>query len=196
MAKRICDITKKDLKDWLSDSDHSATADEIDQTEEALIRFADDHAIQSPSHLKNAVLEKLKKLKKQKINKQVFDLNDLPRLTENSNLYAWQELAEGIQPPEDYTVYLHPIEQSNKRELFVAWAKEPIPEEVHHDLLESFLILQGTCECHITAEDGSFRKVRLGPGEMISLKKGETHDIIITSEQPVVAILEWWYEAA
>jgi mannose-6-phosphate isomerase-like protein (cupin superfamily) len=146
--------------------------------------------------LKNSILESFRKLGKQKENKQLFQSDKLPRLTEDSNYFSWKEFASSIQPPEDFDVYLHPIEQSDKRELFVVWAKEPIPEEVHHDLLESFLILEGTCECHIKGEDGSFRIVRLRAGDLLSLKKGETHDIVITSEQPVVAILEWWYEAA
>ena len=35
---------------------------------------------------------------------------------------------------------------------FVRFCRNIVEEEVHHDLLESFLILEGSCECHITNE--------------------------------------------
>jgi hypothetical protein len=45
---------------------------------------------------------------------------------------------------------MHTLEENEERELFVAWVKEFIPEEVHTDVLESFLILEGSCTCYIT----------------------------------------------
>jgi mannose-6-phosphate isomerase-like protein (cupin superfamily) len=69
--------------------------------------------------------------------------------------------------------------------------KEMVDEEVHYDILESFVLLEGSCECHITNEKGETRIVRMGQGDYISMKLGETHDIVITSSKPAKAILEW-----
>ena len=118
--------------------------------------------------------------------------DNLPLLTSSSNWLEWKEVAEGIAPPEDYeNIHLHTLESSENRELFIAWVKEYVPEEVHYDLLESFLILEGSCKCYITGEAGHTRTVRLGPGDFIAMQTGETHDIRITSEQPAKAILQW-----
>ncbi|RMF25680.1 MAG: cupin domain-containing protein [Bacteroidetes bacterium] len=164
--------------------------------EEALIHFARAHAVPPPPKLKESILNKIRSLKSQLGQRRQLALESLPRLTEHPNYFDWFELTASLQPPEDYDVHLHPLERTPRRDLFVVWARAPIPEEVHHDLLESFLILEGTCACRIRDENGSSRIVKLGPGDLLSLEKGETHDIYITSAQPVKAILEWWYSAA
>lgn len=113
-------------------------------------------------------------------------------LEETANWLDWQEATQGISPPEFFeNIYLHPLESSEKRELFVIWVKEFVETEVHHDLLESFLILEGACECHITDEKGNTRIVRMGQGDFITMQLGETHDIRITSPEPAKAILQW-----
>ncbi|MBK8504236.1 MAG: cupin domain-containing protein [Saprospiraceae bacterium] len=62
---------------------------------------------------------------------------------------------------------------------------------MHHKVIESFLILEGTCECHITSEGGSTRTIRMRVGDFITMPLGETHDIWVTSGEPTKAILQW-----
>ena len=191
--KKKYDISLDGLKNILSDeSGMTPTPKEIDQTEEALIGFAQAHAVPPPASLRDKVLGKLADLKAQKKNQQSYDLDNLPPLDGTSNWLEWEATVKGIEPPNDFeNVHLHPLESNDQRELFVAWVKEYVEEEVHHDLLESFLILDGTCECHITDEASNTRIVRMCQGDFITMQLGETHDIIVTSLKPAKAVLEW-----
>ena len=54
------------------------------------------------------------------------------------------------------------------------------------------MILEGSCVCYITDQEGTTRTVRLGEGEFITMQLEETHDIHVTSEKPAKAILQWY----
>lgn len=164
----------------------------VDKTEDALLGFAQAHAVTPPPALKASILEKLKTLAAQKRQTSALNLNQLPLLEEHSNWLDWQAAVADILPPEEYDdIHLHTLESDDKRELFVAFVKEFVPEEVHYDLIESFLLLEGSCECHITNEAGETCIVRMGQGDLITMKIGEKHDIHITSSSPAKAILQW-----
>ena len=164
----------------------------INMTEEALIHLATAYAITPPAALKSKIIQKLRRISAQAQARAVLDINDLPMLDETSNWLEWQEVVAGITPPEEFEeIHLHTLESNDTRELFVAWVKELVPEEVHYDLIESFLLLEGSCECHITNEKGETHIVRLGQGDYIAMNLGEVHDIHITSSCHAKAILQW-----
>lgn len=147
--------------------------------------------------MRKKILDKISTLAAQNYQYNPLEINNLPHLNECANWLDWEEAVQGIEPPADFeNIHLHPLESNEKRELFVAWVKEFVEEEVHHDLLESFLILEGSCECHITDERGNARIVRLGQGDYIRMELGETHDLHITSLRPTKAILQWEKVAA
>ena len=191
--KKKYDISREEIKHLLTDGSETRTDMlNIDQTEDALVKFAKSHSIAPPPALRESVLGKISQLATQKKQQQRLDLANLPMLADNTNWHDWQQVVQGIEPPANFdNIHLHTIESNEKRELFVAWVKEMVEEEVHFDLIESFLILEGSCECHISNEKGETRIVCLGQGDHITMQLGETHDIIITSLQPAKAILEW-----
>jgi mannose-6-phosphate isomerase-like protein (cupin superfamily) len=191
--KKHNNISYKTIGDWLSDSDSKAVPnDQIVEAESAIMDFAKAYSVAPPSHLRGLILSRIKALNAQDKRRTKLQFDNLPMLAENSNWLDWQAVIEGIEPPAEFeNIHLHPIEANEKRELFVAWVKKMVDEEVHTDLLESFLILEGSCECHICNEKGETRIVRLGQGDYITMQLGETHDIVITSLQPAKAILEW-----
>jgi mannose-6-phosphate isomerase-like protein (cupin superfamily) len=165
---------------------------EVQQTEAALVSFAEAHSMPAPSQLRAKILGKINEFEAFKKTQTNLELSQLPVLDSASNWLAWQEAVAGIEPPTNFKIiHLHTLESNEKRELFLAWVKEFVPEEVHHDIVESFLILEGSCECHITNQKGETRIVRLGQGDFYSMETDETHDIIITSLQPAKAIIEW-----
>ena len=191
--KKKHDISKKEIKGLLSDKTGKAPSElEVQQTEEALLQFAKAHAAAPRPALREKILGKLNGLNKQSKTRRKLDPGQLPMLDASANWLDWQAAVAGIEPPDDYDgIHLHPLESNEQRELFVAWVKEYVDEEVHYDILESFLLLEGSCECHITDEKGSTRVVQLWAGDFIEMQLGETHDIVITSPQPGKAILQW-----
>jgi mannose-6-phosphate isomerase-like protein (cupin superfamily) len=191
--KKKYDISKDTIGEWIAeDSETKPSGEVILQTEDALVAYTSAHSLAPPAALRDKILQKISTLNAQKNERRPLHLDNLPLLDRTSNWLDWKEVIEGIAPPEDFeNIHLHPLESNEKRELFVAWVKEYVEEEVHHDLLESFLILEGSCECHITDESGNTRVVRMGAGDFITMQIGETHDIRITSLKPTKAILQW-----
>lgn len=168
------------------------TAVELDKTEAALLAFAELHAVTPPLSMRDRILGNLYKLAELQKKRQYFTLDNLPLLTADVNWLDWEEAVKCIEPPEEFEdVYVHLLEDNEQRELSIVWVKDQIPEEVHYDVLESFILLEGTCECHVIQEDGSKRTVRMREGDYISFKLGEIHEIHITSAEPAKAILQW-----
>ena len=170
---------------------------DVDSAELALLRYAELHAVKPPLSMRDKILANMQKLKTFEDNRQPFTLDNLPILTPESNWLDWEAAVKGIEPPEDFeAVHLHLLENNDRRELNLAWVKQEVPEEVHHDVLESFILLDGTCECHVFDEKGGCRVVKMRTGDYISFKIGEVHDIQITSGVPAKAILQWLKVAA
>ncbi len=189
--KKSADIPD-DIFKTLIDEESSGDDVNFRESENALIRYAESHAIAPPDELKLSILQKVSVLRDAEKKRQVFNIDSLPLLDSKANWLDWQACVQHITPPEDYEgVFLHSLETSPERDLFVAWVKEFIVEEVHHDLVESFIVLEGSCECKITGTDGNTRIVRLTAGDYIEIPVDEPHNIIITSLQPVKAILQW-----
>lgn len=190
--KKQEDIRKDQIRHWLTTDDGQLPGEaEVADTEEALLRFAEAHAQVPPPLLRDHILQKITTLNQQKKERQALDLQQLPLLEAASNWLDWQAAVAGITPPDDFSdLHLHELESNDQRDLFVIWAREIVEEEIHEDLLESFLILEGACECHITDTAGNTRIVHLRSGDFLTLPLGETHDLRITSLQPAKAILQ------
>jgi mannose-6-phosphate isomerase-like protein (cupin superfamily) len=192
------DITPTTLRDLSATEEQPLVAQpDLDKMELALLRFAEAHAQQGPLSMRDRILAKIQKLNHQAQNRQAISLEAVPLLTVDSNWLDWQQAVGHINPPDDYDgVHLEPIREDSTVQIFVAFVKEHIDEEVHTDLMESFILLEGTCECVIKNEDGSERHVHMREGDRIEFQLGEVHDIYITSARPAKAILQWLQLAA
>ena len=192
------DISLNDLSQNLIDEQgNPPTATHLSKTEAALVAFAELHTVQPPLSMRDKIMDNLQNLTLLKNNQQPFTLDNLPLLTPNANFLDWEAAIKGIEPVEDYEdIYLHLLEDNDYRELNILWVKQIVPEEVHHDVLESFILIEGTCECHISNEKGETRIVKMREGDYIAFKIGEVHDIHITSSQPAKGILQWLKRAA
>lgn len=189
--KKPADIFNDDFFEKL-DEDSSMSEDLRNASESAIIRFSEAYAIDPPACLKQSILEKLKSLQFAESNQQPLDISHLPILDETSNWLDWQTCIQDISPPSEFeNAFLHPLETSPERELFIAWLKGVVEDEVHHDVVESFMILEGSCECSIVKADGHTHVVRLTVGDYLKIPIDEPHNIIVTSLQPVKAILQW-----
>lgn len=188
--------------DWLSDAlgkedNITSTPRDLEPLEQALIQFAQLHAVAPPLSMRDKILDNIRRLSEQKAYRSIISLENVPLLTPDANWLDWADAVKAINPPADFEdIHLHTIRNDDVAEINIAWVKQEVPEEVHHDVLESFILLEGTCECHITDSDGLLRIVRMREGDYISFKLGEVHDIHITSREPAKAILQWLKIAA
>ena len=196
--KNRFNISRDLLGDILQKDDVvNPSTEDIEQSEGALIAYAHLYAVAPPLSMRDKILGKIQKISEQQTNRHSFTLENAPLLTADANWLDWVDAVKGIMPPDDFeAVHLHTFRNDDVAEMHLAWVKEEVPEEVHHDVLESFILLEGTCECHIINEDGTHRTVRMREGDYISFKIGEVHDIQITSSEPAKAILQWLKIAA
>ncbi|MEP7196488.1 MAG: cupin domain-containing protein [Saprospiraceae bacterium] len=91
-----------------------------------------------------------------------LDLNNLPLLHKESDLKAWNISIEHFEAPSDINaIHVEPIYESDKKEVFLMWLDTVITEEAHDDdgFTESFLILEGECECNF---DGKVLRFKAG----------------------------------
>jgi mannose-6-phosphate isomerase-like protein (cupin superfamily) len=132
--------------------------------------------------LKNHIMKTLENLSLE----AEFDLKNPPLITKYSDFLAWQQATKHIVPPENLEdEFFHPLRLDKKLWQFVGFVKKQIPEEDHDDMLESFLILEGTCRCKIGDGFYDFKA-----GDYIEIPLHDHHNLEVTSEKPVKAILQ------
>ena len=186
-------ITPQTLRRFLATEDNPLVTDsELVKTEQALEGFATAYAQTPPLSMRDKILGKIQKLNKNAQNRQKISLDAVPLLTAASNWLDWKEAVTHINAPDDFDgIHLHPIREDETVQIFVLFVEEHIDEEVHTDLMESFMILEGNCDCLITKADGSQHTVHMSEGDRIEFQLGELHDVYITSAKPAKGILQW-----
>ncbi len=155
---------------------------EFDRIQEALEKYAAAHAIQPHVRVKEKLQESISNLEKEK----EMNLSDLPLITNFSDHTKWLELVKEMLPqrlPKD-GIFTHIIRQSDKVVQILVVASTDIPDEVHEESHESFLILKGKCKCTV-GNDVRFME----EGDFMAIPLYEHHNVEILSEN-VVAILQ------
>lgn len=189
--KKNRDITNDDIRQWMDD-DNPPSREDVLATGEALNGLAEAYSVMPEDGVRAAILAKMATLNRQKKEQQKISLDNLPMLTAESNWLEWKEAVKDIEPEEDFeNIYMHPLETNDKYELYILWVKNYVDEEVHHDVIESFTLLEGSCECLITDKNGVKRTVRMREGDHLEMILGEDHDISVTSGNMAKAILQW-----
>jgi mannose-6-phosphate isomerase-like protein (cupin superfamily) len=161
---------------------YPAIRDELDRLTLLLADYAIDEPVMPSPTLKSRVMMTLNQLGEA----PPFDLNNLPLINAFSDAGQWQRTVDAIQPPETYkNIFGHVLRQDQEAELFLVWVRHTINPEDHHDEQESFLILEGRCECSIGGE-----LVQLSAGDYLSVPLDLEHTVRVISETPVKAIIQ------
>lgn len=129
--------------------------------------------------LKNRILSQLGE-------SPVFDSTNLPLINVYSDSDQWQRTIASILPTREFrNLYLHPLRETDGVAQFILWAKQEVKPEHHQDEQESFLILEGECECRIGGET-----VRLSAGDYVDIPLDVEHTVRVLSPEPVKAIIQ------
>lgn len=96
--------------------------------------------------------------------------------------------AHYVFPDKKDPIHLIPIQIEEKMHQFLAWVKEGVVEEIHTEMVESFLLLKGTCMCQI-----GDRFVLLEAGSFLEIPLNQPHSIKVTSPDGIFAILQRIY---
>ena len=82
-------------------------------------------------------------------------------------------------------LYVKELPSTNEVINFAVWAKNGHEEESHSDRNEYIAILEGSCDMFMNGYKSSYTK-----GEIISIEAGVSHYAVITSEQPMFALVQ------
>lgn len=89
----------------------------------------------------------------------------------------WTDLPENQPPPEFDNLFYIPISQTEEGASIIVWIKDHVPEEVHNDSIEKFLVLEGSCEITFGGEMYSLKA-----GDYLSIPLYHPHVVNVTSE--------------
>lgn len=142
------------------------------ETEEALKQYS---RVKGSDDLKGAILSKL-------LHTQpaaYIDIKNPPLIDRNSDSTDWNEAIAGIVPETDHgNIKTSFLVFTDELQVCIAWLSDKLEEEGHHEdeFEESFLILEGSCECNI---GGSI--FRLKAGDFLDIPFNSNHTITPTS---------------
>jgi mannose-6-phosphate isomerase-like protein (cupin superfamily) len=119
------------------------------------------------------------------VNREESGLAALPVLNKFADRQNWLRMIKPLLPAkleQDLLVKL--IRDDGQITQVILWSKVDYPEEVHDDLQECFLILEGECECYV--DDEVFR---LSAGGYFEIPLHAAHSVKILSPQ-VLAVVQ------
>ncbi len=154
---------------------------ELLQMQQSLEQFAAGAAKMPGIAVKENIWNTLENINKEKAG----DLNDLPVINKYSDHHRWQRMVIPLMPksiPEERTMI--PLRHTDKVMQVLVISRTDVDDEVHEHEQESFLVLEGECECHIG--DNVYR---LGPGGFIEIPLHLNHNVKVLSPY-VVAVLQ------
>jgi mannose-6-phosphate isomerase-like protein (cupin superfamily) len=160
---------------------HPEVREALKREEDSMLHAAQEHADAPPPEFKAGMWELLRNVNKEK----QMDPNDLPFINRFTDHNKWLRFVEGKIPEQVNEDRIVDVLQNNEKiTQALVISKTDFENEEHVNELESFIILQGECEC--TIGDNVFR---LGPGGFTDIPLHTPHTVRIISPH-VVAILQ------
>ena len=145
---------------------------EVRAIESTLELYAQARAVAPPAHLKAQLLTQLEA--------EVY-----PPLEQETSLDFWLPLTKDLPIPEEgEDIYVHRLDDPIYHTRIVR-VHQQIPEETHHNLLERFLLLQGTCTCRMGEQ-----VFEMKPGDLMEIPLHLPHSLTVTSKEPNLFILQ------
>ncbi|MEZ4904528.1 MAG: cupin domain-containing protein [Spirosomataceae bacterium] len=158
------------VRDWAAQ--YPAVAQHIETTLAALQTYS---SITPTPTLKAKTLSFIGELNKE----SNLRLEDKPQISKYSDIVAWNKLLDAEKPAEDFeSMKVKFLIDDPTHQLCLAWLETELTEEAHHDeeFTESFLILEGSCECNIGG-----KIIRLAAGDFLEIPENTPHTIRNTS---------------
>jgi len=175
-------LSKEDMKQVeLYAAEYPEIQDEINSYHQALEQYAMDFVRVVPEHLKGKTLDLLDNLSKENEGR----VNDLPMLNKYSARENWLRIVKPMLPEKLMdNLFVKVLRDDENVFQTIFWTNVDYPDEVHEDENESFLILEGECECYVGDE-----MIRLGPGGYFAIPTHTHHNVKIISG-PVLAVVQ------
>ena len=154
---------------------------ELLRMQSSIESLADEAAIVPPPELRDNIWDKLDNINKERTG----DINALPVVNKYSDHNNWKRIVAPFMPQAITKERIaRTLRHSGGVTQVLIISTTDVEEEVHEHEQESFIILEGECECHV-----GDNVIRLGPGGFIDIPLHVSHNVKILSPY-VVAVLQ------
>jgi mannose-6-phosphate isomerase-like protein (cupin superfamily) len=154
---------------------------EIDVLMQAFEQYAYDCTFKTADHIRNKTLNLLNNLKLE----HQANIHELPLLNKYTDHKNWLQIVKPLLPEKlERNMFVHQLRNDNNISQTLIWTSVDYPDEVHDDVEECFIILEGKCRCYIEDE-----VVELGPGGFLEIPMYKHHDVQVL-EHPVLAVVQ------
>ncbi len=159
---------------------HAGVKQEIDDFMLSLEQYAMANAVNPGKDTKKKILDLLDNLWLEETKK----IDNLPLINKYTDYKNWLHIVKPLLP-EKLKGEMFVQELRNDAKVFqsLIWTTVDVPDEVHNDVLESFIILEGRCRCYI--ED---TVTELGVGGFLEIPMYKHHNVKVL--EPVLAVLQ------
>ncbi len=154
---------------------------ELTRMRAAIDNFTDDIAVTPPAEMQDNIWDKLDNINKERTG----DINALPVVNKYSDHNNWKRIVAPFMPQAiTKERIVRTLRHSGGVTQVLIVSTTDVEEEVHEHEQESFIILEGECECYVGND-----VIRLGPGGFIEIPLHVSHNVKILSPY-VVAVLQ------
>ena len=164
---------------------HSLVRKEIDIIEKALEKYAFDNAIEPDDIIKSFLMATIDFSDRMKDGERPSFPPLLSQESKISDYSEWLNRQDMILPVDFNNVYAKIISSTPSITTAIVWIKNMVPQEVHHNEFERFLIVEGSCL--LTIENIEHHLI---PGCFMEIPLHKNHFSKITSEIPCKVILQ------
>ena len=164
---------------------HPEIRQEIDTISQSIEAYALAHAVPPKASVKPLLLATIDYMERLK---QGEPAETPPAITPTSRIgdfAAWLNRPDLHAPADAADIYVKIIGATPGTTTAIAWIKDTAGEEIHHQELERFLIVEGTCDIIIGEEAH-----HLASGDYFSIPLHVPHIVKVTSSIPCKAVVQ------
>lgn len=160
---------------------HPEIKERIEEYQSALIRFAEQFGDARFKKIKQRLMEMLDVLEAE----ENLSIKNLPLINKYSDAQPWLALAKSVLPQalEEPTL-MHELRDTNGVNLFLVWTTADCPYEIHEDVYETLLLLEGKCICRV-GDDAH----HLSAGDTLVIPLHKYHNLEVV-EGPVLLLVQ------
>lgn len=164
---------------------HPAIANELSAINKALQTYATAYSLTPGVTIKPAVLSTIDFIERLQNGEPVSFPPPVHEGSKIADYAAWINRNDMVLPVDFVDIFVKVLAHTEQSTLAIIWLKTGSPVEVHHDKLESFLIVEGSCI--ITIEQEEFP---LKVGDVLTIPLHKKHFVTVTSPFACKVILQ------
>ncbi|MFM9909775.1 MAG: cupin domain-containing protein [Chitinophagaceae bacterium] len=147
---------------------------EVDAINSTLEQYATSYQTLPAENLKERIWKALENITRE----ERISFSDLPLLTKFSDSKNWLKLIRPllIEKVAGQEFFIKVLRDDKEALQSLVWSSVNYPDEVHDDMQESFIVLEGSCECFIGKQ-----VIRMGPGDFMEIPMHTHHDVKLLS---------------